>query len=653
MSSPRTFRDRSSWVPAAVAALAVAAAVAANGLALRTPFFPIDDPHYVTSNTALQQTSLSEWWRFFTTRTNPWEYLPLRDLSYRLDLAVFGMEPAGFRATNLLLYGLTCAAVWWFVVSLLRLLRREPWPDDGWIAALATALFAAHPAHVESVVWVAGRKDVLSGLFAVLSLAAFTRALAPTPPSRRWLAGAYALFACATLSKSTVTPVPVVAWLIAAARQDWSGQRGRALVRASAWAAPLFLLSLGSVVLQLWGSITYATEPFDGMGVRPLIGQVALAIRILGTLVRIAILPVGLRLIYDVDAEGGAAAIVTTLGLAAAVITLLGLCQSVRQRSLAWLGLTATGLLMAPFLQIVPFYTWSYASDRFLFLPVLGIGLAVAVWVWRLPRAPRWLAAVAFVLLGTTATVMRSLQWRDATALLTETARLAPAHYAAAELAIRYVFVPQRRFAEAHAAASLVRSPIYRAYLATYVSAHDALDRGDLGRLRPLVPTLLNATPREDYAARVDAANMALEGGLLTEAEREYRSIVADFAAPPAIRYNLGLTLARQGRHAEAADAMQSAIVAGYGTATVWNNLGLARMNAGQPEPAILAFRRALETDTRHWHAAYNMARLLWARGDRDGARDALREARRRAAAAGASTRALADLEQQMGSRVP
>lgn len=325
----------------------------------------------------LQETPLSQWWRFFTTRTNPIEYLPLRDLSYRVDLALFGLQPWGFRLDNLLLYALTCAAVWWFVVALLPALRGHTQPEDRWVAAVTAALFAAHPAHVESMAWVSGRKDLLSGLFAVMSLVAFTRAVSGPRPSWWRLSGSCLLFACAILSKSTVVAVPVVAWIIALALQGRSSRLWLAGLRATAWVTPLFVLSAVSVALQVWASTTFATEPFDGVEYRSPADRVLLPVRILGTLARIAAFPVHPRLIYDVEAPGHVLTLVSLLGIVAIGATLLGSWLVVRHRSPVALGLAMVGILLAPFLQLIPFYTWSYASDRFLFLPVIGLSLAV------------------------------------------------------------------------------------------------------------------------------------------------------------------------------------------------------------------------------------------------------------------------------------
>jgi len=632
------------------AIVAVLVVLLAYGPSLQSPFFPVDDPRYVVDNAVLQEVPLGQWWRFFTTRTNPVEYLPLRDLSYRVDLALFGLRPAGFRAHNLALYALTCGAVWWFVLSLLGLLRGRAQSEDRWIAAVTVALFAAHPAHVESVAWISGRKDVLSGVFAAFSLVAFTRAWASPRPSRSRLLGCYLLFACAILSKSTVVTVPVVAWLIGFAAQEWRDRPWPAVRRATAWTAPLFLLSAVSVFLQVWVSTTFGEASADAVGSRTFADRVLLAVRILGSLAHIGLFPVRLRLIYDVEAPGPALTVASILGLSSAVLTLAGVWACVRHRSAAGLGIAMAGILLVPFLQLIPFYTWSYASERFLFLPVIGLGLAAAVGLSRLPG--RWgsAAAAALVLLGAAGTGLRATQWRDERALFADTLRFAPNHQSAAWLGIRMLLLPEGRFAEAAAIAKRVRVPGHRHYLQVYVAAREALHQGDLERLRPLVPSLLDATATAGYSARLEVSNMALEAGLLADAERAYRSILTDFPGALVVRYNLGLLLARQRRYGEAAAAMQSAVDAGYVTARVLNNLGLARRDAGQTEMAVEAFRRALATDSKHWYAAYNLARLLWARGDREGARQSLREARRRAVAAGSSTRELDEVESTMGA---
>jgi protein O-mannosyl-transferase len=640
-----TLRNRAAWLPAAAAAVVIAIAILANAPPLFSPFFLVDDGNYVVDNAALQELPMTECWRVFTSRTNPWEYLPLRDLSYRIDMALFGLHPAGFRAHNLFIYALTCAGVWWFAASLLGLFRQRSAPGDRWAATIAMALFAAHPAHVESVAWISGRKDLLSGLFAVWSLALFTGSLRPGRPCPRRLAGAYLLFACAILSKSTVVTIPVVAWLIAMAQPAAPRRWWPDILRSTALTAPLFLLAAASVALQMGASIAYAPTPFDGMGERTILDRAELSTRILGTLTQIAACPRGLRLTYDVGRAGPSGLVAMALAGAAVPLGLLGLWLAVRRRSIAGLGLAMAFILMLPFLQIIPFNTWSYASERFLFLPVLGFALVVAVALGSLPGRAGAAVAVILVALGMTATAVRSKQWSDAPALIADNAARAPTHPIAARTYIVHVLCPTNRFAEASAVAARVCVAAERTYLLLYVEAQDARHRGDIARLKSLMPTLLPMTPRDDLAVRVEIANLTLAAELTTEAEQAYRNLLRDFAAIPEMRYNLGLALERQGRHAEAAVEIEAAIAGGFKQAKAWNNLGLACRDSGRLADAANAFRSAMRADPTHWHAAYNLARLLWARGDQHGALHAIREARERAAKAGASSAQLDEVE--------
>ena len=639
----RVFSSRR--LPASFATLAVLAALLAYGPAVGSPFSPIDDSTYVLDNTVLQELRPSEAWRVFVSVTNPWEYLPLRDLSYVVDLNLFGLDPAAFRIHNLILYGLTCGAVWWFVWGLVGLLGGRAESARPWVAALSTAIFALHPAHVESVIWIAGRKDVLSGLFGVLSLALFTHALGTGRSSRRWLAGAYAAFGCAVLSKSTVTPVPVVALAIAFLGQtrsmspSWSGARRAVLITA-----PLFLLALASVGLQVWVSSTYDAAQFEGSGYRSPLDRLLLSTRILGTLARVSLAPTGLRLIYDVDAPGAPALAATALGATAAALGILGLWLGVKRRSLAWLGCGVSGILTAPFLQLIPFSTWSYASERFLFLPVIGVAISLAGVISRLPTPVGAVAAGLLLVSFGAGSASRAALWDDFAALCANAASLAPAHHQAVKLAIDRVYVPAGRFAEARVAASGVREPEWRSYLSDQIDARDAYRRGDRNEVRRLVMKLMPVVPRADFGSRLEIANLALEVGLLGDAEAEYRGMLTDFRKVAVVHYDLGLVLKRLGRNAEAATSIQAAIDGGCVTADVWNNLGLVCRDSGQVDRASAAFRSALDADRTHWHAGYNLARLLWARGNRDGARRALEESRARAVASGAKADPLDEL---------
>ena len=95
-------------------------------------------------------------------------WFPLTRLSWMLDADLFGMEPWGFHLTSLVLHGLNALLVFVLFARLTGAI---------WAPAFVAAIFALHPLHVESVAWAAARKDVLSGLFALLALLAYERSL--------------------------------------------------------------------------------------------------------------------------------------------------------------------------------------------------------------------------------------------------------------------------------------------------------------------------------------------------------------------------------------------------------------------------------------------------------------------------------------------
>ena len=663
MTDPVIDRRPSGWPqrinPAAAAAVVVALSLAAYLPSLPAPFFFADDYQYVTANSVLQGIPLTQSWRIFTSRTNPWEYLPVRDLSYRVDMAIFGLNATGFRVHNLVLYALCCLAVWPATLAILRALRPAPAGQerhhsraDKWFAAGVTVLFAAHPAHVESVAWIAGRKDLLSGLLAVGSLWLLAEGLSGRRHPWRWWGGSYVLFALAVLSKSTVMPVAAVAFLLALAGARRREPLRRALGRAALVAAPLLVMAAGSVAIQVFGSETYAPGVMaTAAGATGPAARLSLAARILGTLARIALAPVRLRLIYDLQHPTWAAVLAGALGWLTAAAAAVGAWLAVRQRSLTGMGLATLGLLLAPFLQIIPFITWSLASERFLFLPVLGLAIAVVA-VLRPHRSPARAAVVVIAALaGAVGTLGRSTQWASSTALVTSNARLSPSQATAVRLYIHYVLLKEGRFAEARIVAEDVADADERTFLLEYVRMKEAFAARDLQTVRDLSRRLLRAAPREDYPLRIDITNMVMEAGQLAEAEDAFGEILREAPGFVEVRYNLGLTLARRGRHEEAVGQILSAIEGGHATATAWNNLALAYKNSHHPRQAQAAFRQALLADPRHWHAAYNLARLLLAQGDRDGARSALDAARARAQAGGDSTRPIDDLMRSLDGK--
>ena len=132
------------------------------GQTVRNGFLHLDDPTYVSENQDLTEGSTIDKiaWAFTTDYAGNWH--PLTWLSHLLDCSIYGVEnPGGHHLTNVLLHAASA-------ILLFLALRRMT--GDFWPIALVAALFAVHPLRVESVAWIAERKDVLSGLFFMLTL---------------------------------------------------------------------------------------------------------------------------------------------------------------------------------------------------------------------------------------------------------------------------------------------------------------------------------------------------------------------------------------------------------------------------------------------------------------------------------------------------
>jgi protein O-mannosyl-transferase len=180
-------------------------------------FVQFDDPAYVTENAhVLQGLSIDGIaWAFTTDTAANWH--PVTWLSHMLDVQLFGVAPGPLHVTSVVLH----AANVLLLFGLLVRLTGARWPS-----ALVAALFAVHPLHVESVAWVAERKDVLSTLFLMLTLwayAAYARAPGPTrdataagasPAGRGYYLLTIACFALGLMAKPMLVTLPFVLLLL-------------------------------------------------------------------------------------------------------------------------------------------------------------------------------------------------------------------------------------------------------------------------------------------------------------------------------------------------------------------------------------------------------------------------------------------------------
>jgi hypothetical protein len=162
-------------------------------------FVAFDDPVYVTANEQVRAglTGAGVRWAFTTTHDGNW--FPLTWLSHMADVDLYGLQPGRHHLTNVILHA---ASTLLLFLALRRMTRSR------WAAAFVASMFGLHPLHVESVAWVAERKDVLSGLFWMLTFAGYAFYV-ERPGWRRYL-WVILPFTLGLLSKTMIVTLPFV-----------------------------------------------------------------------------------------------------------------------------------------------------------------------------------------------------------------------------------------------------------------------------------------------------------------------------------------------------------------------------------------------------------------------------------------------------------
>ncbi|MBD3422443.1 MAG: tetratricopeptide repeat protein [Chitinivibrionales bacterium] len=222
----------------------VLATLGVYGITVRYDFVNFDDPEYVYKNQrVLSGLSVDNViWAFTTRHSANWH--PLTWVSHMIDGELFGRYAGGHHFTNNLLH----VANTLLVLVLMYLLTYAYWKS-----ILVAALFALHPLHVESVAWIAERKDVLSSFFMLISLVGYVRYV--KVGKERWYALSLGMFVAALLSKPMAVIIPVLMlvldfWPLGL----WNGAQSPVvqLRRIAANKLPFFALTIVAGIVTIW-----------------------------------------------------------------------------------------------------------------------------------------------------------------------------------------------------------------------------------------------------------------------------------------------------------------------------------------------------------------------------------------------------------------
>jgi tetratricopeptide (TPR) repeat protein len=611
--APKTARPR---IPARLlAALLVLVTIAIYWPATRCDFINFDDPTYVTENPHVQ--SGLNWesvkWAFLNPVSANWH--PLTILSHMSDCQLFGLKPWGHHLINVLFHSLNAALVF----ALLRQLTGATWRS-----LLVAALFAFHPLHVESVAWVAERKDVLSGFFGLLALICYAR-YAKDCDSWSAANGRWSIFhlplvifyllclfflTLGLMSKPMLVTWPFVMLLL----DYWPLERFK---HGNVWRLvtekiPFFVLvtvaSIVTFVMQKHGGAVPGQPPGARAG-NALISYC----RYLGKL----FWPTDLAVFYP---HPWYWPLEQVLLAGVLILTISVLLFAKRQRYpfmlMGWLWFLGT---LVPVIGLVPVGVQAMA-DRYTYIPSLGV-LILAIWGADEMTRPWRHRVIALSVAGSAAIVMclgltrqQLGHWRDSETLfrhalaVTENNQVGHDNLGNALLEKNQIDEAIRQYQEAIRLAPDFAEPHYNLGIA--FGKNGQMDEAirqfqEVIRLKP-------DNTDAHYSLGTAYGMMGQIDGAISQFHEVIR-LKPDFAEA---HNNLGIALVNKNQIDEAINQFQEAIRLKPDCAEAHNNLGIALVNRGRFDEAIVNYQKAIQIEPNFSDALNNLAWMLAASPD-------------------------------------
>jgi tetratricopeptide (TPR) repeat protein len=529
-----------------------------------------------------------------------------------LDCQIFGLRPGRHHFVNALIHGGNTVLV--FVV--LRAMT-----GMAWRSALVAALFAVHPLHVESVAWVAERKDLLSTFFGLLAIAAYTSyARAPSWSRYGWVG---CFFGLSLLSKPMLVTLPFVFLLLDVwpLKRFWNGRHSPA---KNPKFGSLFFEKLPLLAMSVASSIvTFKAQHAAGavapIDILPLSQRLENAIvAYLGYLYK-TFWPVDLAVFYPRPDQLA----ITTLILAVLVIVGITIGVGVFSRTRPWLAIGWLWFLgtLVPVIGLVQVGDQSMA-DRYAYVPLIGVFIMIA---WSLPAAffpsnNRGSLASMVVVLPVIAlgalTAWQVRVWKNTETLFGHTLEVTQGNFIAHNLVAGALGQKgDLAGAREHVEKALQLKPSYAG--AHYNLGMIMLRQMDFGKAEEQFKLALQTLPLDPMiwnALGVAQINL----GQTEEAISNYEhALKLDPNFPDALM-DLGSAFLAQGKYTEAAQMSEKALSLKPGVAQTSEILGAALLNLGRVGESISQSRMAITLKPDLLFARVNLAMGLLAKGSYD-----------------------------------
>jgi protein O-mannosyl-transferase len=519
------------------------------GQTLWHDFVNYDDPRYVYQNTKITSglNIAGIAWAFTHIHSENWH--PLTTITHMLDCSLYGLKAGGHHFSNVLFH--TIAVV-------LLFLALQQMTGALWRSAFVAAVFAIHPLHVESVAWVAERKDVISGVFFMLTLLAYVR-YARTPSTWRYVIVAF-VFALGLMSKPMLVTLPFVLLLLdywplgrITDQRSHTGQLLSLLVEK----IPLIALSAVSSVVTFLaqrGAIGWTEQ-------LPMLPRVNNALVSYVIYVRQMFWPANLAVFYPHPENR-----LSPWEISLALAVLIGITMAaaiLRKKApyfiMGWFWYLG---MLVPVIGLVQ-VGWQGHADRYTYLPQIGLYIA-GTWAfadltasWRRRRVLLIAAALLVVAALSCSASIQTSYWRNSETLFTH-ALAVTKHNDVAENNLGIIFLQNGQLDDA---------------ISRLQAAID---------LRP-----------ENGPAHNNLAKALLQKGRVAEAMVHYRKFLEIEPGNVEARNILGTALIQQGRIRQAIEQWQEAQTIEPENGNAASNL--AWVFATCPDDSIRDGRRAVE----------------------------------------------------------
>ncbi|HTR40254.1 MAG TPA: tetratricopeptide repeat protein [Pseudomonadales bacterium] len=531
-------------------------------------FINYDDGAYVSENAAIQKglTLDGIGWAFTHTLAANWH--PLTTISLMLDYQLYGLNAGAYHLTNVLLHAIAAILLFFVLKELTGTL---------WRSAFVAAMFAVHPLRVESVAWIAERKDVLGGVFFMLTLWAYVRYVRRPFSIARYLLVAL-LLALGLMCKPMLVTLPFLLLLL----DYWPLNRFDKLHETKSYLSIFRRLLLEKIPLLVISALGCVAALMAQKNAVALVTDIGIPLRISNALVSYLILigqmfyPSRLAVYYPLAAH------LPAWEVAGSVLFLLAISAGIlyfKKRYLLVGWLWYLGMLV-PVIGLVQVGSAAHA-DRYTYLPQIGLYLALTWGIaelfsgWPYRRPVLGLFAVAVIAILSIASFDQTAYWRDSESLWNHTIACTKDN-AVARNNLGMAFMSEGKVAEA---------------IGQYQKALE---------IEPAY-TLVHFNLGAAYGQKGDWDQAIEQYQKTIELQPDYL---------PA-HNNLADALLHTGQTDKALQQLQEAFKLSPKSTMVCDNIGFLFLRTGQINEAAAQFEKTLEMDPNDLDACHYLARIL------------------------------------------